>query len=100
MFDSKEDLYDFLLTSDFDEKYSDLEYKYFLLGFKSLLRKMHSENSGLKNKIFELERDLLVLEEQKNELININNLNINRIKQLNKSLDKCKPWYKKIFKNK
>jgi len=97
MFESKEDLYDFLLTNDFNEKFSDAEYKYFLLGFKSLLREMYSEQSSLKHKIHELENKLnyttTELETTKHKLT----LNGHIIKQLHKRLRKCKPWYKKLF---
>jgi chromosome segregation ATPase len=97
MFDSKEDLYDFLLTNDFSEKYSDADYKYFLLGFKSLLRELYSENSRLKQHISSLEQKIentnTEIETIKHRLLVNNNI----IKQLHKRLQKCKPWYKKLF---
>jgi len=100
MFDNKEDLYDFLLTSDFNEKYSDIEYNYFLLGFKSLLRDMHSENNGLKYQISDLKKQIELLEEENINVKHRNMINNSIIKQLHKKINKCKPWYKKIFKKK
>ncbi len=100
MFDNKEDLYDFLLTNDFNEKYSDIEYNYFLLGFKSLLRDMHSENNGLKQQIFSLNKQIEQLKLENDETMHRNIINTSIIKQLHKKLFECKPWYKKIFKKK
>ena len=98
MFESKEDLYDFLLTSDFNEKYSDIEYKYFLLGFKDLLRRMHSESSGLKTKVHDLKTKLELTETELYNLkhqIKFNSIYINNLKD---KLQECKkPWYKKLL---
>jgi hypothetical protein len=97
MFDNKEDLYDFLLTNDFNEKYSDIEYNYFLLGFKSLLREMYSEKSNLKSQIFSLNKQLEILNIENDKLKQKNIINNNVIKYLHNRLNECIPWYKKIF---
>lgn len=98
MFNNKQDLYEFLLTNDFNDKYSNIEYKYLLLSFREYFRKLHSENSGLNNKINELERQI----EQHKDADAKRDLQLNikqhYIKELKLRLVNRIPWYKKWFK--
>lgn len=98
MFNNKNDLHDFLLTNDFNDKYSDIEYKYLLLSFREFFRKLHSENQGLTRQISSL--DSQIEEYKKTQESTDIQLTVNKhyINGLKSKLSRKKPWYKRLFK--
>lgn len=98
MFDNKQDLNDFLLTNDFNDKYSDIEYKYLLMSFREFFRKLHSENQGLNRQISNLTVQVEAYkkkEENTKIRLAVNSHYINGLKE--KLLNRV-PWYKKLYR--
>lgn len=96
MFKNREDLIDFLLTNDFDEKYSDLEYKYFLLAYKETFRNLHSKNAGLEQLNTSLENKIKILEKDKQDYLVQAKIKAETIKNLKEKIPK-KSWWRKLF---